>query len=155
MLILGGFNYCHHCLNRSFFQGCTIIITYNYIQINKACGIFTILKIWCLPTDYIQRWFFLIKTIDRWWTLLVYLNRMEQRPNNIVMISKHWNNQYCYNRLILENSTKITKIKIMRWQWDKRWLYEWCNDYTTIDYQIIINEKAKVIEIKTKMIQWY
>ena len=27
---------------------------------------------------------------------------------------KHWNNQLCYNRLILENSIKITKIKIMR-----------------------------------------
>ena len=30
------------------------------------------------------------------------------------MIDKHWSNQYCYNRLILENYIKITKIKIMR-----------------------------------------
>ena len=66
------------------------------------------------------------------------------------MIGKHWNNQYCYNRLILENSIKITKIKIMRWEADKAWLYEWCNDYTTIEYQVAIDEKAGVIEIKTK-----
>ena len=69
------------------------------------------------------------------------------------MIGKHWSNQYCYNRLILENSIKITKIKIMRWETDKRWLYEWCNDYTTIEYQIVIDEVAGVIEIKTKMLQ--
>ena len=42
---------------------------------------------------------------------LVYLSTNEQRPKKIVMIGKHWNDQYCYNRLILENSTKITKIK--------------------------------------------
>ena len=51
-------------------------------------------------------------TRDRLWTLLVYLNTIEQLPKNIVMIGKHWNNQFCYNRLILENSIKITKIKI-------------------------------------------
>ena len=27
------------------------------------------------------------------------------------MIGKHWNNQYCYNCLILENSIKITKVR--------------------------------------------
>ena len=32
------------------------------------------------------------------------------------MIGKNWNNQYCYNRLILENYVKITKMKIMRWK---------------------------------------
>ena len=30
-----------------------------------------------------------------------------------IMIGNHWNNQYCYNCLILENSIRITKIKIM------------------------------------------
>ena len=44
----------------------------------------------------------------------VYLNRIEQRPNNIVMIGKNRNNHYCYNRLILETSIKITKMRIMR-----------------------------------------
>ena len=43
----------------------------------------------------------------------------------------------------------------MRWETYKRWLYEWCIDYTTIEYQIVIAEKAGVIEIKTKMLQWY
>ena len=97
-----------------------------------------------------KKWFFLIKTRDGLWTFLVYLITIEQRPVNILMIGKHWNNQYCYNRLILENSIKITKIKIMRWEADKAWLYEWCNDYTTIEYQVAIDEKAGVIEIKTK-----
>ena len=49
---------------------------------------------------------------DRLWILLVHLNTIEQWPNNIVMIGEHWNNKYCYNRLILENSIKITKMKI-------------------------------------------
>ena len=78
--------------------------------------------------------------------------------NNIIMIGEHWNNQYCYSRLILEfdfNSIKITKIKIMRWETDKRWLYELCNDYTTTEYQIAIDEKARAIEIQTKMLQWH
>ena len=96
-----------------------------------------------------------MKTRDRLWTLLVYLNTIEQRPKNIVMIGKHWNNQYCYNRLILENSIKTTKINVMRWETYKRWLYEWCIDYTTIEYQTVVAEKAGVIEIKTKMLQWY
>ena len=72
------------------------------------------------------------------------------------MIGKHWNNQYCYNRLILEfdfNSVKITKMKIIRWETDKRWLYESYNDYTTIEYQVVIEEKARAIEIQTKMLQ--
>ena len=102
-----------------------------------------------------QKWFFLIKTRGRLWTLLVYLDTIEQRPNNIVMIGKHWNSQHCYSRLILEfdfNSIKITKIKIMRWETDKRWLYELCNDYTTIEYQIVIDEKARAVEIQTKML---
>ena len=34
------------------------------------------------------------------------------------------------------------------------WLYEWCNDYTTIEYQIATDEKARVIEIQTKMLQY-
>ena len=38
--------------------------------------------------------------------LFCILNRMEQRPNNIVMIGKHRNNHYCSNRLILETSIK-------------------------------------------------
>ena len=37
----------------------------------------------------------------------------------------------------------------MRWETDKRWLYEGYSDYTTIEYQIFIDEKAIVIEIKT------
>ena len=67
------------------------------------------------------------------------------------MIGTNWNSQYCYSRLILENYTKMTKIVIMRWEADKRWLYEWYNDYTTIEYQALIDEKSGVIEIKTKM----
>ena len=101
-----------------------------------------------------QKLFFLIKTRNRLRTFLVYLNTIEQQPKNIVMIGKHWNNQYCYNRLVLENSIKITKIKIMRWEADKRWLHEWCIDYTTMENQVVIDEKARVIEIKTKMLQW-
>ena len=46
-------------------------------------------------------------------------------------------------------------MRIMRWGTDKRWLYEWCKDYTTIEYQIVIDEKARVIEIKSKMLYWY
>ena len=42
----------------------------------------------------------------------------------------------------------------MRWEADKRWLYEWFNDYKTIEYEVVINEKSSVIEIKTKMLQW-
>ena len=43
----------------------------------------------------------------------------------------------------------------MRWEADKGWLYEWFNDYTTIGYQIVIDEKVGVIEIETKMLQCY
>ena len=68
------------------------------------------------------------------------------------MIGKHWNYQHCSNCLILENCIKITKIKIMTWETDKMWLYEWCKDYTTIKYQIVIDEKVGVIEIKTKVL---
>ena len=82
----------------------------------------------------------------------VCLNRIEQLPNNIVMIGKNRNNHYCYNRLILETSIKITKMRIVRWGTGKRWLYESCNDYTNIEYQIVIDEKAGVIEIKTKIL---
>ena len=42
----------------------------------------------------------------------------------------------------------------MRWEADKTCLYESCNDYATIEYKIVIEEKAGV-EIKTKSIQWY
>ena len=61
------------------------------------------------------------------------------------MIGKHRNNHYCYNRLILENSIKITKMRIMKCGTDKRWLCESCKDYTTIEHQIVIDEKAEVI----------
>ena len=52
---------------------------------------------------------------------------------------KHRTNQIClsYNHLILENSMKITKIKIMEWKTDEGWSYKWCNFYTTLGYQII------------------
>ena len=59
-----------------------------------------------------QRRFFLIKTGDRLLTFLLYLNTIEQRPKNIVMIGKNWNSQYFYSRLILENYIKMTKIVI-------------------------------------------
>ena len=42
----------------------------------------------------------------------------------------------------------------MRWEADKSWLYEWYKDYTTIEYQVDIEEKAGIIEIKTKMLHW-
>ena len=45
--------------------------------------------------------------------------------------------------------------QIMRWKTGKGWLYEWYTDYTTIEYQIVIHEKARVTEIKIKMLQWY
>ena len=64
------------------------------------------------------------KNSDRLITFLVYLNKIKQRSKNIVMIGKHWNNQYCYNRLISKNYVKITKIIITRREADKRWLYE-------------------------------
>ena len=51
-------------------------------------------------------------------TVLPQHDRAMQK--NIIMISNHWNNRYCYNRLILENSIKITRIKIMRWETDER-----------------------------------
>ena len=38
----------------------------------------------------------------------------------------------------------------MKWGTDKSWLCESCEDYTTIEYLIAIDEKAGVIEIKTK-----
>ena len=84
--------------------------------------------------------------------LFCILNRMEQRPNNIVMIGKHRNNHYCYNRFISETSIKIIKMRIMRWGADKRWLCESCKDYITIKYQIVIDLKAGVIEIKSKIL---
>ena len=59
------------------------------------------------------------------------------------MIGNRWNNQYCDNRLILESSTKTTKLKIMRLKADKRWLQEQGNDYTIIEYQAVIDEKAE------------
>ena len=43
----------------------------------------------------------------------------------------------------------------MRWEADERWLYEWWNDYTTIEYQIVIDKKDRVIESQSKMLQWY
>ena len=43
-------------------------------------------------------------------------------------------------------------MRIMRRGTDKRWLCESCKDYTTIEYQIFIDEKAGVIEIKTKIL---
>ena len=43
-------------------------------------------------------------------------------------------------------------MRIMRWGSDKRWLCESCKDYTTIEYQIVIDEKGGVIKIKTKIL---
>ena len=43
-------------------------------------------------------------------------------------------------------------MRIMRWGTGKRCLCESCKDYTTIEYQIVIDEKAGVIEIKTKIL---
>ena len=40
-----------------------------------------------------QKKMFIIKARD---------STIEQRSNNILMIGKHWNNQYCYSRLILQ-----------------------------------------------------
>ena len=37
----------------------------------------------------------------------------------------------------------------------KKWLSERCSDYKTIEHQVVIDEKAGVIEIKTKMLQLY
>ena len=71
------------------------------------------------------------------------------------MIGKHRNNHYCYKRLILETSVKIIKMRIMRWATDKRWLRESCKDHTTIEYQDVVNEKVGVIEINTKILEYY
>ena len=81
----------------------------------------------------------------------VYLSRIEQRPNNIVMIGKNRKNHYCYNHLILETSMKITKMRTMGWGTVKKWLCESCKDYASIEYQVVIDEKAGVTEIKTKI----
>ena len=43
----------------------------------------------------------------------------------------------------------------MRWGTDKRWLRESCKDHTTIEYQDVVNEKVGVIEIKTKILEYY
>ena len=43
----------------------------------------------------------------------------------------------------------------MRRDADEMWLYGWCNDYTNIEYQAVIEEKAWLMEIKTKLLQWY
>ena len=43
-------------------------------------------------------------------------------------------------------------MRIMRWGSEKRWLCESCKDYTTIEYQIVIDEKGGVIKIKTKIL---
>ena len=77
---------CHHYYH-SFLPVSTIIITFNYMQTNKVCGFFTILQIWGLPTDYMQKWFLLIKARDWLWTF--YLKTIEQSPKNIIMIGKH------------------------------------------------------------------
>ena len=42
----------------------------------------------------------------------------------------------------------------MRWEADKRWLCECYKDYTIIEYQVVTDEKAGVIETKMKMLQW-
>ena len=68
------------------------------------------------------------------------------------MIGKNRKNHYCYNCLILETSIKISKMRTMKWGTDKRWLCESCKDYTTIKHQIAIDEKAGLIETKTKML---
>ena len=56
---------------------------------------------------------------------------------------KHRKNECCHNRLILEDSIKITKIRIMEWKTDEGWSYEWCNCYTTVGL------KAEVIAIRS------
>ena len=43
----------------------------------------------------------------------------------------------------------------MRWEADEKWLYECWNDYTTIEHQIVIDKKDRVIERQSKMLQWY
>lgn len=63
------------------------------------------------------------------------------------MVGKHWNNQYCYNCLILANSNKNIKIKVARRKADKKWSHEWYNDYAIIQYQIVIDKVPTVIEI--------
>ena len=54
------------------------------MQINKVCGFFTILNILVLNVKII----FSIKTRDRLSTLPVYLNRIDQQSNDIVIIGK-------------------------------------------------------------------
>ena len=53
--------------------------------------------------------------------------------------------------MILETSIKITKMRTMRWGTVKKWLCESCKDYASIEYQVVIDEKAEVTEIKTKI----
>ena len=68
------------------------------------------------------------------------------------MIGKHKNNQYCYDRLILENSIKISKKKKLD---EKQIKGGYMNDpkiTKTIEYQTAIEEKAGIIEIKTKIL---
>ena len=63
---------------------------------------------------------------------------------------KHRNKQSCYNYLNLENSIKITKIRIMEWKIDEGWSCDWCVYYITVGYQINTDEKAKVIVIRNE-----
>ena len=53
--------------------------------------------------------------------------------------------------MILETSMKITKMRTMGWGTVKKWLCESCKDYASIEYQVAIDEKAGVTEIKTKI----
>ena len=50
----------------------------------------------------------------------------------------------------LEKGIKTTKIRIAEWKADEGWFYEKGNDYKTIGYQIFIDNKADVIEIKNQ-----
>ena len=109
------------------------------------------MKIWGLPNENMQKLFFLIKTGHRLWTSLY-----TSTGSNNGQITSLWLVRIgaiiIVIILILETSIKITKMRIMRWGADKRCLCESRKDYATIEYQIVIDEKAGVIETKTKIL---
>lgn len=50
----------------------------------------------------------------------------------------------------LEKGIKTAKIRIAEWKTDEGWSYEKGNDYKTIGYQVFIDNKVDVIEIKNQ-----
>ena len=66
-----------------------------------------------------------------------------QRPKDMVVVGKYWNNQFCYNRLILGKSIKITQIKIMRWETEKSGYINDAMMTQSLNTKLLLTRKAK------------